>query len=80
MDPDIGKWVRLCLGRPLAESYGGNVMNLPDMVTGLVIGGDSLLKDHHNAGMDAYVHVMVYRVLYRLANSKRGGSCELAAG
>ena len=80
MDPDIGKWVRLCSGKPLADFHGGNAMNLPEMVSGLVMGGDSLLKDHHNAGADAHMHVMLYRSLRKLSHSKRCRRSERADG
>ena len=69
MDPDIGKWVRLCLGRQLSTSYGGNSMSLTEMVSGLVMGGDSLRKG-------AYMHVMLYRSLRKLAHTKLGETSD----
>ena len=72
MDPGIGKWVRQCLGMEIAPYHNSNTMKLNDMLEGLVPQRASLMSSRHSAGVDAQLHVMLYRALLQLMQ-KGGG-------
>jgi DNA polymerase III epsilon subunit-like protein len=68
MDPSIGKYVRCNLGLEFAPDMhpGGNTMSLDAMVSGLIPSATPLLNKRHTAGIDAQLHVMLYRSLREL--------------
>ena len=67
MDPDLGRWLRICFGQDCGTERTKNTFPLSALVEKLVDGGKDLLKKQHNAGADADMHRLLYISLLDLA-------------
>ena len=70
MDPDIAWWARKRMGHENVS--WGRLTSLKILVSGFVPGAANLLRDHHNAGADAYMHLALRRELIKERRAERG--------
>ena len=66
MQPGICHWVRLQIG--LWDKPRKIPMRLRDMMQAVLPEQAELLSDHHDAGTDAHMHMLLAQELHRRAN------------
>ena len=60
MDPAVGKWVLMCLGRDSQRQEGNRTLRLGDMTKWLVRGHDDRKAKAHTADADAELHLPLF--------------------
>ena len=68
MSPEIGRWLKECVGEDAGPNTTKNTMKLSVMVKRLVPDCAPLLQNHHTAGADAELHVRLFLEICRLCH------------
>ncbi len=74
MDPELGRWLKLCLGEQVGEPYVKHTLRIDRTFLNLFPDAKDIHEKHHDAGYDAQMTRMVYvEALIRARSLAQGG-------